>query len=210
MVGQGVLRECLLDPGVESVLSVGRTATGHIHGKLREIVLNDVADLAGIRAQFSTYAAAFFCLGVSSVGMTEQDYRRITYDLTLSVARILAAQNPEMTFVYVSGTGTDSTERGRSMWARVKGETENALLRLPFRAAYMFRPGYIQPLHGVVAKTKWVGMVYAVVGPFYPILKALFPKYVTTTEQIGRAMLQVARQGYAKPVLESHDINCLK
>jgi len=209
MVGQGVLRECLLDPEVESVLSIGRTATGQNHAKLREIVHKDLADLSGIRAQLSGYDAGFFCLGVSSVGMTEPDYRRITYDLTLSVARILAEQNPNMTFVYVSGTGTDSSERGRSMWARVKGETENALLRLPFRAAYMFRPGYIQPLHGVVAKTKWVGAAYAVLGSIYPVLRALFPKSVTTTEQVGRAMLQVARQGFSKSVLESRDINSL-
>jgi uncharacterized protein YbjT (DUF2867 family) len=139
--------------------------------------------------------------------MTEPDYRRVTYDLTLSAARILAAQNPNMTFVYVSGTGTDSSERGRSMWARVKGETENALLRLPFRAVYLFRPGYIQPLHGVVAKTAWVRVSYAILAPVYPVLKWLFPKAVTTTEQVGRAMLRVARQGYPQRVLENRDIN---
>jgi len=209
MVGQGVLRECLLDPEVESVLSVGRTATGQRHARLHELVHKDLTDLSAISAQLSGYDACFFCLGVSSVGMTEQDYRRITYDLTLSVARTLAAQSPNMTFVYVSGTGTDSSERGRSMWARVKGETENALLGLPFQAAYMFRPGYIQPLHGVVPKTRWVRLVYAIVGPLYPVLKAIFPKDVTTTEQIGRAMLRVSRQGYPKRVLESRDINSL-
>ncbi|HMC60208.1 MAG TPA: NAD-dependent epimerase/dehydratase family protein [Candidatus Solibacter sp.] len=209
MVGQGVLRECLLDPEVESVLSVGRTATGQRHARLHELVHKDLTDLSAISAQLSGYDACFFCLGVSSVGMMEQDYRRITYDLTLSVARTLAAQSPNMTFVYVSGTGTDSSERGRSMWARVKGETENALLGLPFQAAYMFRPGYIQPLHGVVPKTRWVRLVYAIVGPLYPVLKAIFPKDVTTTEQIGRAMLRVSRQGYLKRVLESRDINSL-
>lgn len=207
MVGQGVLRECLLDPEVESVLSIGRTATGQRHAKLREIVHKDLFDLGAIRSQLSGYDACFFSLGVSSIGMKEQDYRRITHDLTLSVAEILAAQNPNMTFVYVSGTGTDSTERGRSMWARVKGETENALLRMPFRAAYMFRPGYIQPMHGVVAKTGWVRWLYAVFGSLYPVLKALFPKSLTTTEQIGKAMLGVSRRGYPKHVLESRDIN---
>jgi len=209
MVGQGVLRECLLDPEVESVLSIGRTATGQRHEHLHELVHKDLTDLSAISAELLGYDACFFCLGVSSVGMTEQDYRRITYDLTLSVARTLAAQSPNMTFVYVSGTGTDSSERGRSMWARVKGETENALLGLPFQAAYMFRPGYIQPLHGVVPKTRWVRLVYAIVGPLYPVLKAIFPKDVTTTEQIGRAMLRVSRQGYPKRVLESRDINSL-
>ena len=209
MVGQGVLRECLLDPEVESVLSIGRTATGQRHEHLHELVHKDLTDLSAISAELLGYDACFFCLGVSSVGMMEQDYRRITYDLTLSVARTLAAQSPNMTFVYVSGTGTDSSERGRSMWARVKGETENALLGLPFQAAYMFRPGYIQPLHGVVPKTRWVRLVYAIVGPLYPVLKAIFPKDVTTTEQIGRAMLRVSRQGYPKRVLESRDINSL-
>lgn len=206
MVGQGVLRECLLDREVEGVLSISRTATGQQHVKLREIVLQDLADLSAIRAELSGYDACFFCLGVSSLGMTEQAYRRITYDLTLAAARILAEQNPNMTFVYVSGTGTDSSERGRSMWARVKGETENALLRLPFQA-YMFRPGYIHPLHGVVAKTAWVRVSYAMLGWLYPVLKAIVPNQVTTTEQVGRAMIQVARRGFPKRVLETGDIN---
>jgi uncharacterized protein YbjT (DUF2867 family) len=209
MVGQGVLRECLLDQDVELVLSLGRAATGQHHAKLHEIVQKNLTDLSEIGAQLSGYDACFFCLGVSSVGMTEPDYRRITYDLTLSVARILAARNPNMTFIYVSGTGTDSSERGRSMWARVKGETENALLRLPFHAAYMFRPGYIHPLHGVVPKTRWIAVTYAVIGPLYPVFKTLFPKSVTTTEQMGRAMLRVSRQGYPKTALESSDINSL-
>jgi len=140
------------------------------------------------------------------VGMREEDYRRVTYDLTLSVARTLA-QNPGTTFVYVSGTGTDSSERGRSMWARVKGETENALLGLPFQAAYMFRPGYIQPLDGIAAKTRWIRVIYAVAAPVYPILKALFPRYATTTRQVACAMIQVAAQGAPKRVLENDDIN---
>jgi uncharacterized protein YbjT (DUF2867 family) len=209
MVGQGVLRECLLDPEVARVLAIGRMATGQHHAKLHEIVHKDLTDLSGISSQLSGYDACFFCLGVSSVGMAEPDYRRITYDLTLSVARILAEQNPNMTFVYVSGAGTDSSEHGRSMWARVKGETENALLRLPFQGAYMFRPGYIHPLHGALPKIRWIRVSYAIIGPFYPVLKTLFPMSVTTTEQIGRAMLRVARQGYPKPVLESPDINSL-
>src|ERR1700686_396699 len=147
MVGQGVLRECLLDPEVETVLTIGRSATAQQHEKQREIVHTDLSDLSAIEGTLSGYDACFFCLGVSAVGMKEEAYRRLTYDLTISVARILSRLNPGMTFIYVSGAGTDSTERGRTMWARVKGKTENALLQMPFKAAYMFRPGYIQPLH---------------------------------------------------------------
>jgi hypothetical protein len=141
--------------------------------------------------------------------MKEEDYRRITYDLTLAVAQTLVRLNPSMTFIYVSGTGTDSTEQGRSMWARVKGKTENDLLKMPFKAAYMFRPGYIQPLHGIRTKTAWYGAIYVVIKPFYPVLKLLFPKFVTTTECIGRAMLTVTRQGAPKRWLENADINSL-
>lgn len=210
MVGQGVLRECLRDPRVVSILSISRTATGQHHEKLREIVQPDVANLSAIEPELSGYDACLFCLGVSSVGMNEQDYRSLTYDLTLSVARVLAPQNPGMTFIYVSGAGTDSSQRGRSMWARVKGETENALLRLPFRAAYMFRPAYIQPLDGIVPKTSWTKALYAVASPLYPVLKTLFPKYVTTTRQLACAMIEVAAQGASKRVLESHDIDSVR
>ena len=209
MVGQGVLRECLLDPEVEIVLTIGRNASEQQHEKLHEIVPNDLSDLSAIEGKLSGYDACFFCLGVSAVGMTEEAYTRVTYDLTISVARILSGLNPGMTFIYVSGAGTDSTERGRTMWARVKGKTENALLQMPFKAAYMFRPAYIQPLHGIRTKTKWYGVAYAVVGPLYPVWKLLFPKYVTTTECIGRAMLNVAKRGAPKSVLESQDINSI-
>ncbi|MCI0572622.1 MAG: NAD(P)H-binding protein [Myxococcaceae bacterium] len=209
MVGQGVLRECLLDPDVERVLAVGRNTTGQKHAKLQELVHKDLADLSGVEDALTGYDACFFCLGVSSAGMTEQDYRRVTYDFTLAAAETLARRNPDMTFVFVSGAGTDSTGRGSSMWARVKGETENALSRLPFRAAYMFRPGYIQPLHGITSKTRLYRAVYAVAGPLYPVWKALLPNSVTTTEQVGRAMLRVAKQGAEKRVLENGDINAL-
>src|SRR5216684_155266 len=209
MVGLGVLRECMLDPEVETVLAIGRNATAQQHEKLHEIVHNDLSDLSAIEGKLSGYDACFFCLGVSAVGKTEEAYRRVTYDLTISVARTLARLNPAMTFIYVSGSGTDSTERGRLMWARVKGKTENALLQMPFKAVYMFRPGYIQPLHGVRTKTKWYGAVYAVMGPLYPVWKLLFPKYVTTTECVGRAMLKVAKRGAAKSVLENQDINSI-
>jgi hypothetical protein len=193
MVGQGVLRECLLDPAVTGVLAIGRSSTGQQHQKLKEAIPKDPADLSSIADNLSGYDACFFCLGVSAAGMTEEAYKRITYDLTMSLAVPLARLNPEMTFVYVSGTGTDSTEKGRMMWARVKGATENALMRMPFKAAYMFRPGYIQPLHGVRTKTKWYAAFYAVMAPMFPVWKRLLPKYVTTTECIGRAMLKVAR-----------------
>ena len=207
MVGQGVLRECLLDRDVAAVLTVGRSATGQVHDKLREIVHGDLMNLGPIEDALAGYDACFFCLGVSSVGMKEAGYRRVTHDLTLAAAGLLARRTPGMTFVYVSGAGTDSTGKGRSMWARVKGETENALLALPFRAAYMFRPGYIQPLHGIVSRTRLLRVLYAVVGPLYPVWKRLFPKHVTTTERIGRAMLAVARRGAPRPVVENADIN---
>jgi uncharacterized protein YbjT (DUF2867 family) len=207
MVGQGVLRECLLAPDVESVLVIGRGPTGKQHPKLREIIQKDLADLSPIASQLSGYDACFFCLGVSAAGMTEAAYRRVTYDLTLAAAELLVNRNPSMTFVYVSGAGTNAN--GRAMWARVKGETENALLRLPFKGAYMFRPGYIQPMHGAVSKTKLYRAVYAVMGGLYPVFKALAPNAVLTTEQVGRAMLHVARHGAPMSVLESRDINAV-
>jgi uncharacterized protein YbjT (DUF2867 family) len=157
MVGQGVLRECLLDADVEGVLAIVRNSSLPKHEKLREIVHQDVSDLSAIEDRLSGFDACFFCLGVSAVGMKEEAYRRLTYDLTISVARTLAKLNPPMTFIYVSGAGTDSTERGSLMWARVKGRTENALLQMPFKAAYLFRPAYIQPLHGIRTKT-WRGL----------------------------------------------------
>jgi uncharacterized protein YbjT (DUF2867 family) len=209
MVGQGVSRECLLDGDVERVLALGRSASGTQHAKLDERVLGDLTDLSPVAAALPGYDACFFCLGVSAAGMTEAAYRRITFDLTMSVARTLVASSPGMTFIYVSGTGTDSTARGRSMWARVKGETENALLELPFKASYMFRPGFIQPLHGIVSKTKLYRAIYAVLGPLYPLLNALMPSYVTTTERVGRAMLRVAKHGAPKKLLENRDINAL-
>jgi uncharacterized protein YbjT (DUF2867 family) len=209
MVGQGVLRECLLDPGVESVLAVGRSPTGQQHAKLREILHDDFFDFSAIESQLVGYDACFFCLGVSSVGMDEERYRHLTYDLTMAAATTLAKLNPGMVFVYVTGRGTDSTEQGRLMWARVKGKTENDLLKLPFKAAYMFRPAGIQPLHGVRSKTPWVQAIYLVTAPLLSLLNRTSPQYMTTTEQVGRAMIKVAREGYPKPVLESEDINRL-
>ena len=209
MVGQGVLRECLRDADVGRVLAVGRRPTGQEHEKLRDLVVADPADLRAVEAQLAGFDACFFCLGVTSAGLSEERYTRLTFDLTLAVARTLARLDPDMTFVYVSGSGTDSSERGRVMWARVKGRTENALLALPFKAAYMFRPAYIQPLDGIQSRTRLYRVLYAAGAPLYPILKRLFPGAVTTTAQLGRAMLAVARHGFGRPVLETRDINGL-
>ena len=207
MVGQGVLRECLLDPDVERVLSIVRSPTGQRGAKLRELIHQDFFDFSGLESELLGYDACFFCLGVSSAGMAEDNYRRITYDITLAAARMLTRLNPAMTFIYVSGMGTDSSERGRSMWARVKGKTENDLLRQPFKAAYMFRPGAIVPLCGVKSTTRFVQIFYAVLGPVLPLLYRWFPQYVTTTEQMGRAMIKAAKQGAPKSILETSDIN---
>jgi uncharacterized protein YbjT (DUF2867 family) len=209
MVGQGVLRECLLDADVEIVLAVGRSPTGVQSAKLREILHGNFLDFSTIKSQFAGFDACFFCLGVSSVGMSEERYRHLTYDITLAAATTLSKLNPGMVFVYVTGQGTDSTEQGRLMWARVKGKTENDLLKLPFKAAYMFRPAGIQPLHGVRSRTAWVQAIYLVASPLLTWLDRVAPKYMTTTEQVGRAMIKVARDGYPKPVLESEDINRL-
>ena len=209
MVGQGVLRECLLDRDIQQVVTAGRSATGQQHPKLRELTVPDLMDLTAVEPQLTGYDTCFFCTGVTSAGMTEEKYTHLTYDLTLSVAQTLARLNPNMTFLYISGAGTDSTEKGRSMWARVKGRTENALLRLPFRSAYMFRPRFIQPLHGIRSKTRLYQFLYDVLAPIQPLLKGRLPKYITTTEQLGRAMITVAKNGYPKPILESLDINAV-
>lgn len=206
MVGQGVLHECLRDPGVESVVTIGRSAAGVQDAKLREIVHADLYDLAAL--DLSGFDACFFCLGVSVAGMSEEAYAHVTYDLAVGTATQLARLNPQMTFIYVSGAGTDSTERGRSMWARVKGRTENAILRLPFKA-YMFRPAIIQPMRGVRSKTKSYRVFYLLAAPFLPLARRLFPSFVTTTERIGRAMLKVARQGAPARVLETRDISLI-
>jgi uncharacterized protein YbjT (DUF2867 family) len=203
MIGQGALRECLLDPDVDSVIAVGRKSAGQAHPKLREIIEPDVTH---VEPELARADACLFCLGVSVLGLSEDAYTRITHDLTLSIANTLLRANADLTFLYVSGAGTDSTEKGRAMWARVKGRTENALLRLPFKAAYMFRPGAIMPMHGVRSSTSWYNAVYAVLRPIVPILRRVRPTSVTTTEQLGRAMLAVAKRGYHSRVLEMADI----
>lgn len=207
MVGQGVLRECLRDPTVERVVCVGRAAVDEPHPKLVQVVHHDLFDLSSVEGQFRGLDACFFCLGVTSAGITEEQYRHLTYDLTISVASTLARLNSAMTFVYVSGTGTDSTEQGRTMWARVKGATENALLRMPFKAAFMLRPGVIIPLDGIKSKTRSYRVFYGVLGPLLRALYHLRPGAMTTTEQVGLAMLQLARTGGAETVLDGAAIN---
>jgi uncharacterized protein YbjT (DUF2867 family) len=208
MVGAGVLIECLEDPRVSSVLAIGRHPSGVSHPKLRELIRADFFDYSDARADLAGYDACFFCLGVSVAGMSEPAYYRLTYELTVAAAEAFAAANPGSTFCYVSGEGTDSTERGRSMWARVKGKTENRLLRLPLKA-FMFRPGYIQPLKGVRSKTRWYQAFYDVFGRLYPVLRRVASRHVTTTENVGRAMIEVAAAGYSRRVLENPDINLL-
>ncbi|WP_257305512.1 epimerase [Geothrix campi] len=209
MIGQGVLRECLLDPRVTQVVSLVRRPTNQTHAKLKELVHTDFLDYGPVESDLVGLDACFFCLGVSSAGLDEAEYRRVTYDLTLAAAQVLSRLNPGMTFSYVSGAGTDSTGRGRIMWARVKGQTENDLRRLPFKAVYLFRPGVIRPLHGIQSTTKLYRILYRVMGPFFPILKLLSPDSFTTTEQLGRAMLHAGLEGAPKAVLETRDINRL-
>jgi uncharacterized protein YbjT (DUF2867 family) len=208
MVGRGVLLECLRDPEVKIVATLGRTATGAQDPKLKEIVHKDLSSYAGIEDQLTAFDACFFCLGVSSSGMKEADYTRVTYDFTMAAAETPSRLNPGMTFVYVSGSGTDSSEKGRSMWARVKGRTENALLRLPF-SAYMFRPGLIEPMDGIKSKTPAYRVFYVLLKPVMPLLRWTLPNQVCSTREIGRAMLAVAKHGYHKRILETRDIRAV-
>lgn len=209
MVGQGALRECLLAEDVTLVQTIGRTATGRQHPKLRELVQQDLFDCSAIEAELKNFDACFFCIGVTSSGMAEAQYTRLTHDLTLATAQVLARLNPQMTFVYVSGAGADSSETGTTMWARVRGRLENALQRLPFKAVYVFRPGIIQPLHGIRSKTGSYRWFYMLSRPLLPLLRALMPNTVLSTEIVGRAMLAVARHGAPKAVLEAADISAL-
>lgn len=209
MVGSGVLLECLDSPRVSSVLAVSRSASGRAHPKLSEIIHADFLDYTSISAELANLDACFFCLGVSSAGMSESDYTRLTHDVTIAAAHALLAVSSRLTFIYVSGEGTDGTERGRSMWARVKGRTENELLAMPFKAAYMLRPGYIQPMRGVRSKTRLYQALYDLGGWLYPVIRAVVPRFVTTTVNVGRAMIEVAAEGYSKTILSSADINAV-
>ena len=205
MVGEGALHEALIDPAVGSVLVVGRRPCGVAHPKLKEVIHADFYDYAPIEASLAGYDACFFCLGVTSIGKNEEEYRRLTYDLTLAAAGALVRLNPAMTFCYVSGAGTDSSEQGRSMWARVKGRTENDLMKLPFKAVYAFRPGFIKPTPGLKNALGFS----KVLAPFYPLLRGLFPGWVCTLEDLGRSMIRAARTGCEKKILECRDIASL-
>jgi len=204
MVGQGVMRECLLDDAIGSVLAVGRTPLGLSHVKLRELLREDLFDFGGVSAELQEYDACFFCLGVSSAGMTENEYIHLTCDLTLGWANELARINPAMTFVYISGAGTG----GKSMWAQVKKRTEDALLTL-FSNAYMFRIGALRAMHGEVSKTRWTRILYVIFRPLWPLVRVIAPGSIITTEQLGRAMIRVARYGAPKRVLENRDLIAL-
>ncbi|OOG62187.1 epimerase [Rhodanobacter sp. B04] len=209
MVGQGALRECLHADDVTRIQTVGRTATGQQHPKLHELVHQDLFDCSAIEAELTNFDACFFCIGVASSGMAEAQYTRLTHDLTLAVAKTLARLNPQMTFVYVSGAGADSSEAGRVMWARVRGRLENALQRLPFKAVYVFRPGIIQPLHGIRSKTDAYRWFYLLARPLLPMLRMLMPNTVLSTQIVGRAMLAVARRAAPRAILEAADIRAL-
>ena len=217
MVGQGALRECLLDPEVSEVLAVVRRPLeekprGVDTAKLRELVHADMFDFEPVAERLRGYDACLFTLGTSAAGMKEADYRRVTYDLTMAAARVLARESPGLVFEYVSGQGTDSSERGRSMWARVKGATENALLGLGFGAAFMLRPGVIQPRHGIKSKTRLYRAAYIALTPFFPLLKAVAGSHITNTEDLGRVMVHLAKRGKAasdKAILEQRDLTAM-
>ena len=202
MVGEGVLHECLHHSEVESVLIINRRSYELEHPKLKEIIHADFSDFSSIENELKGYDAAFLCMGVSSVGMNEEKYRHLTYDLTLALATPLAKLNPDMTLIYVSGAGTDSTEKGRSMWARVKGKTENDLLKMPFKDAYAFRPGGITPTKGL----KNTYTILRVMNPILPVFRFLFPKLVCSLREVGLAMINVTLKGYDKKVIEVPDI----
>ncbi|TMV50059.1 NAD-dependent epimerase/dehydratase family protein [Paenibacillus mesophilus] len=205
MVGEGVVHECLNHPGVEAVLVINRKPCGITHPKLKELLVRDFFDLASIANELTGYNAVFFCLGVSSVGLQENEYHRLTYELTLHAAETFLRLNPGIVFCYVSGSGTDSTEQGKRMWARVKGKTENRLLQLPFRKAYMFRIGYVHPTKGLHNTHKY----YYALAWLYPLWRAVFPNYVSTLRDVGIAMINTVNKGYDKSVLEVRDINAL-
>jgi uncharacterized protein YbjT (DUF2867 family) len=202
MVGEGVLHSALNSDAVTAVLSISRKACGVRHAKLTELIHGDFLDLSTVEAQLAGYDAVFFCAGVSSLGKSEVEYTRLTHTMTLHMAQTVLRHNPGMTFCYVSGTGTDSSEKGRQMWARVKGRTENDLLKLGFKSAVMFRPGFIKPMDGMQNTNK----LYRYVMPLYPLLRAFFPGAVCTLEDLGKAMLAVTQKAPENPVLDNHAI----
>lgn len=205
MVGEGVLLASLEDPAVERVLAVSRRTSGVSHEKLKELLVPDFMQLDAVTAELTGWDACFFCAGVSSVGMKEPEYTRISYDTTLHFAEVLAKLNPQMSFIYVSGAGTDSSEKGRSMWARVKGRTENALQRVGFAHAYAFRPALMKAMPGqrhLLTAYKWFAWLF-------PVVRALSPNNASTLRDVATAMIRAARDGYDRPILEVKDINAL-
>lgn len=209
MLGSGALLECLAHPDVSHVLSVSRRPTGVTHGKLSELIHADFLDFSSARDALAGHDACFFCLGVSSAGMSEDAYRRVTSDVTVAAASVLLAASPRIAMCFVSGAGTDSTERGRTMWARVKGEAENRLRAMPFAALWLFRPGYVQPMKGVRSRTRLYSAFYTLAAPVYPLVARLAPDLVTTTEKLGLAMIRAARDGAPATVMENRAINRL-
>jgi uncharacterized protein YbjT (DUF2867 family) len=207
MVGKGVLLECLENSDVKKILLLNRSSVGIEHEKITELIIEDFQNLSPLREALSGYDACYFCLGVSSFRMKEKEYNEITYRVTLHLAKLLSDINPSMSFCYVSGVGTDSTEKGRSMWARVKGKTENALKKLPLKSVFLFRPGYIQPQKGIKSKTAMYNTLYVFVKPLYPLFKLIIPGKVTTTSDIGKAMIYTSLHGSDKDVFYNKDIN---
>ena len=206
MIGQGVLRECLDDPRIESVLTVNRKSSGLSHNKLKELIHEDFYDLSAIEKDFKDYDSCYYCIGITSAGLSEADYYKNTFELTTSVAKTVLSANKNMIFCYISGAGSDSSEKTKSMWARVKGKTENTLLAMPFKAVFMFRPGYIQPIDGIKSRTALYNTMYSISKPLYIILKH-FEGIVTNTRTLGKAMINVSIEGAEKRILESKDIN---
>lgn len=202
MIGEGVLHECLLHPDIEKILVINRRPCGISSPKLSEIIHNDFFDFSPIESSLIGFNACFFCLGVTSINKKESEYYSLTYTLTMGIAQRLAKLNPEMIFCYISGAGTDSTEKGKSMWARVKGKTENDLMKLPFKRVYAFRPGFLQPTRGL----KNVHKYYSFFGLLFPLFRLTLSKYVSTLKELGLAMINSAITGYEKQVLEVPDI----
>lgn len=205
MVGEGVLQECIVNPNIEKILLINRKSTGVVHSKVEEILHNDMTNISTLGEQLKGYDGCFFCLGLSSIGMKEQDYYAVTYTLTLNFAGVLAELNPQMVFCYVSGASTDSSEQGSQMWARVKGKTENDLMKLPFKAVYNFRPAFMKPTKGA----RNVKGIYKVINLLYPVFRIFNPSYFLTLEEVGKAMINTLIKGYEKPVLEVKDISAL-
>lgn len=208
MIGKSLLLESLESPDVTSVLVINRQPVGLQHAKLTEIIHKDFFDLSPLKKHLTGFNTCYFCLGISAAGLSEDKYHRITYELTMNFAKTVLSLNPGIVFCYISAAGADSSEKGRIMWARVKGKTENALLAMPFKKAYMFRPGFIQPMKGVRSRTRLYNAIYAVLKYLYPLLKGL-PQYVTSSDRLGQAMLKAVLKGYDQPILESKDINLL-